>query len=95
MSVKKEYTLEELEAQYKLADEHRNTLKQQIEQKKKAEKELRDAHLALEHDKRKKEVDDALEKYKKLLRAYMRDYGSYSYNTNDNIFSFKFLNDIF
>lgn len=34
MPTKNEYTIEELEAQYKLAEEKRNSLKQQIEQKK-------------------------------------------------------------
>ena len=97
MSTKKEYTIEELEAQYKLADERRNSLKQQIEQKKREEKELREAKLAKEKDARKKEVDEALKKYKMLLKAYMNDYGAYSYTSNDNIydmFSSKFWNQI-
>ena len=97
MSTKKEYTIEELEAQYKLAEEKRNALKQQIEQKKKEEEELREAQLAKEKDARKKEVDEALEKYKTLLRAYMRDYGAYSYISDDNIFDMfnsKFWNQI-
>lgn len=96
MSTKKEYTIEELEAQYKLADEKRNALKQQIEQKKKEEEELKNAQLAIEKDARRKEVDDALEKYKKLLRAYMRDYGVYSYKSDDSfdIFNSKFWNYI-
>lgn len=95
MSTKKEYTIEELEAQYKLADEKLNTLKQQIEQKKKEEEELRVAKLAIEKDARKKEVDEAFEKYKTLLRAYIADYGIYSF-TNDedsfDLFSSKFWN---
>lgn len=97
MSTKKEYTIEELEAQYKLAEEKRNALKEQIEQKKKEEMELREAQLALEKDARKKEVDDALQRYKTLLRAYMKDYGIYSYASNDDIFdmfSSKFWNHI-
>ena len=97
MSTKKEFTIEELEAQYKLAEEKRNALKEQIEQKKKEEKELREAQLALEKDARKKEVDDALQRYKTLLRAYMKDYGIYSYTSSDDIFdmfSSKFWNHI-
>ena len=96
MSTKKEYTIEELEAQYKLAEEKRNCLKQQIEQKKKEEEDLRQAQLALQKDARKKEVDDALEKYKKLLTAYIDDYGIYSC-ANENIidlFNSKFWNSI-
>lgn len=97
MSTKKEYTIEELEVQYKLADEKRNALKQQIEQKKKEEEELRETKLAIEKDARKKEVDEAFEKYKMLLKAYMNDYGVYSYTSDDDIFdmfSSKFWNYI-
>ena len=42
--------------------------------------------LKAEKDARKKEVDEALEKYKTLLKAYMDDYGIYSYATDENIF---------
>jgi hypothetical protein len=38
MATKKEFTIEELEQQYKLVEEKREALKQQIEQKKKEEK---------------------------------------------------------
>ena len=96
MSTKKEYTMEELEAQYQLAEEKANALKEQIEQKKKEEKELREAQLALEKDARKKEVDDALEAYTTLLRAYMKDYGVYAYTYPEdlNFFGSKFWNQI-
>lgn len=97
MSVNKEYTIEELEEQYKLADEKRNALKQQIEQKKREEEERRELQLSLEKEVRKRELDDALENYKKLLRAYMRDYGIYSYSADDEIFDLfnpKFWNYI-
>ena len=95
MSTKKEYTIEELEAQYKLAEEKRNALKQQIEQKKKEEEELREAKLVLEKDTRKKEVDEELEKCKKLLKAYIDDYGIYSCTTDGDafdLFNTKFWN---
>jgi hypothetical protein len=97
MSTKKEYTIEELEAQYKLVEASQRDLKKQIEQKKKEEKELREAKLAKEKDSRKKELDEALKKYKTLLKAYMDDYGIYSYTSDDNIFdmfSSKFWNHI-
>lgn len=94
MSTKKEYTIEELEAQYKLAEEKRDALKQQIEQKKKEEKELRETQLALEKESRKKEVDDAIVKCKTLIKAYMDDYGLYSFTSTDdnNIFNSRFWN---
>lgn len=97
MSAKKEYTIEELEAQYKKTEESQKALKAQIDQKKREEKELREAKLALEKDARKAELDEALKKYKRLLRAYMNDYGIYSYTSDDNIldmFSSKFWNSI-
>lgn len=97
MSTKKEYTIEELEAQYKLAEEKRNILKQQIEQKKREEKELREAKLEAEKEMRKKEVNEALNKYMALLGAYIDDYGIYSYTSDDDIFdmfSSKFWNYI-
>ena len=98
MSTKKDYTIEELEAQYKLADEKRSALKQQIEQKKKEENELREAKLALEKEARKQELDDAFAKYKQLLTEYMRDYGVCSWKSNDgafDLFNPKFWSQIF
>lgn len=94
MSIKKEYTIEELEAQYKLAEEKTNALKQQIEQRKQEEKELREAQLTLEKEIRKKEVDEAIEKCKELIKAYMHDYGIYSFKSTDDepIFNSKFWN---
>lgn len=94
MSTKKEYTIEELEAQYKIAEEKTKALKQQIEQKKKEEEELKEAQLALEKEARKKEVDDAIVKCKTLIKEYMHDYGVYSFTSNDDdeIFNSRFWN---
>lgn len=94
MATKKEFTIEELEAQYKKTEDAQKVLKAQIEQKKKEEKEIREAQLALEKESRKKEVDEAIAKCKVLIKAYMHDYGIYSYTTdNDNdVFSSKFWN---
>lgn len=68
------------------------------EEKKRAEEEKRRKELLdAEKNTRKKEVDEALETYKHLLRAYMRDYGVYSYASDDdafNLFSSKFWNSI-
>jgi hypothetical protein len=68
------------------------------EEKKRAEEEKRRKELLdSEKNARKKEVDDALETYKHLLRAYMRDYGVCSYASDDdvfNLFSSKFWNSI-
>ena len=97
MSTKKEYTIEELEAQYKLAEEKRNALKKQIEQRKKEEEELREAQLALEKDARKKEVDEAIANTKMLIKAYINDYGIYSFtsSSDDEIFNSRFWNWVY
>lgn len=94
MSTKKEYTIEELEAQYKLAEEKRNALKQQIEEKKKEEEKLREAQFMKEKETRKKEVDEAVAKAIDLVRAWTDDFGIYSYKSDDDnsIFSSKFWN---
>ena len=94
MSTKKEFTIEELEAQYKEAEENQKALREQIEQKKKEEKELRESQLALEKETRKKEVDKAIAKCKTLVKAYMHDYGVYSFSStgDDDIFNSKFWN---
>ena len=94
MSTKKEYTIEELEAQYKLAEEKQMLLKQQIEQKKQEEKNIREAKLAAEKEERKAEVDACIAHCKELVKAYMHDYGIYSFRSadDDSIFSSKFWN---
>lgn len=94
MSSKKEYTIEELEDQYKKNEEIQRALKEQIEQKKKEEKELREAKLALEKETRKKEVDDAITNAKTLMQKYINDYGIYSFisSNDDEIFNSRFWN---
>ena len=67
------------------------------EEKKKIEEEkAKKAKLDAEKETRKKEVDDALQNYKKLLSAYMNDYGIYSFKSDDDfdIFNSKFWNFI-
>lgn len=94
MSIKKEFTIEELEAQYKQAEESQKALMEQIKQKKKEEKEAREAALAKEKAVRKKEVDEAVAKAMDLVRAWTDDFGIYSYKSDDDnsIFSSKFWN---
>ena len=75
----RELTLEELEAQY--AD-----LGEKIKQKKQDEADRKKAELALAKEERKKEVDEAKERYYELLHAYLRDYHSYEnfYNSDNS-----------
>lgn len=94
MSTKKEFTIEELEAQYNLVEEKRHALKLQIEQKKKEEKEMREAKLAAEKEARKAEVDACIAHCREVVKEYMNDYGIYSFQStdNDDIFNSKFWN---
>lgn len=89
---KRELTIEELEAQYDEIVKQRNKLYETIKMKKKEEEERRVAQLALDKKKRKEEVDKVCEQFLKLRSAYMKDYGSYDYTTDDGYTS---LFDIF
>lgn len=74
MATKKEFTIEELEAQYK-------ALGEELEARKKAEKEEREAKLAAEKEARYKEVIDAYENYEELRNNYVNDYGCFTFST--------------
>ena len=76
MATKKEFTIEELEAQYK-------ALGEELEARKKAEKEEREARLKAEKDARYKEVLDAYENFEELRDKYVNDYGSFTFRTNN------------
>jgi hypothetical protein len=81
---KKEFTLEELKEQYK-------ALGEKIAKQEKAEAEEREAKLVAEKAARKKEIESAEENYRRLLGAYIKDYGSYSATrscmSDDDIFT--------
>ena len=89
-----EYTLAELEEQYKKTEASQRALKVMIDQKIKEEERLKQQKLANEHDARKKEVDEAITNCKMLIKAYVRDYGSYSFTSSgdDDVFGSKFWN---
>ena len=67
---KKEFTIEELQAQYE-------ALGIEIEARKKAEAEEREAKLAAEKEARRTEIETLEEKLIELREAYIKDYGSY------------------
>ena len=67
------------------------------EEKKKIEEKRLKELRATEKNIRKKEVDEALEKCKRLLEAYMNDYGVYFYTSDEDVFdlfSSKFWNSM-
>lgn len=83
MANKKDFTIEELEKYYQERKAETDDLKKMIEEMKKEEADRKKAQLELEKDNRKKEVDDAFQKYSELLKAYIKDYGSYKVVTSD------------
>lgn len=95
---KKEFTIEELEKAYQEHKAETDALKDKIEKMKQEEKEKKEAQLALEKENRKKEVDEAFNKYSELLKAYIEDYGYYGttiyaddYNWFHNKFGWSFF----
>lgn len=78
----KKITTEELAKQVEEAKEVFDRLNEQLQRQQKEEEEKKQAKLALEKDARKKEVDEAWENYRTLLRAYIEDYGYFSITTN-------------
>ena len=72
----KEFTIEELEKQYK-------ELGEMLTLKKQEEAEKKQAKLAAEKDARKAEVDLAFDHWVELYKAYKKDYGSYTLTRNN------------
>ena len=72
MATKKEFTIEELEAQYK-------ALGEELEARKKAEAEEKSAKLRAEKDARFKEVIDANKHADALREAVVEDYGYFTF----------------
>ena len=82
--ITKDLTIEELEKQYAEITEKYHTVGEQLRKKKQDEADHKKAQLALEQEKRKDEVDAALDKYHELLKAYIKDYGRYSNKKTNN-----------
>ena len=78
MENKKDFTIEELVQAYEETKVKAEALQEKIKQAKQEEEDRRKAELALEKESRKKEVDEALDNYSKLLKAYVEDYGPYT-----------------
>ena len=76
--IQTEMTLEELKAKYETLTEEYNTLGQQIKQKEQEAEDKRRAELETEKETRQKEVEDAYNQYRILLRRFIKDYGTFS-----------------
>jgi antirestriction protein len=77
MANKKDYTIEELRKMYADSLKESKTIGEMLRQKEKDEEDRKKAQLALEKETRKKEVDEALENFRNLVNAYIKDYGTY------------------
>jgi hypothetical protein len=96
MANKKEFTSEELAKACEEAKKNFEKLNEQYLKAKREEEEEKAAQLALEKEARKKEVDEAYDKYLELLSAYVKDYGSYSTTAySDDWFPNKFWRSFF
>ena len=89
-NTKREMTIEELEKEYAEITKEYQLIEEELKKKKQEEKDRKTAQLAADQEKRKKEVDEAFEKYYTLIKEYIRDYGSYSTMTSNTVDS-KYL----
>lgn len=83
-------TLEQLKAELEQAQQAFDAAKKLAEQKEKEEAERKKAELAAEKSKRKKEIEEAKNHYCTLIKQYIADYGSYTYESEDDD-NFNFL----
>jgi hypothetical protein len=96
MSNKKDFTIKELAQQCEEAKKNFEALSEQLKKAQQDEEDRKKAQLALEKENRKKKVDDAFENYRKLLKAYIEDYGSYhTESASDDWFSSPFWKGFF
>ena len=87
----KKFNIEELEQQCFEAEKNLKTLHEQLNKAKKEEEEVKQEKLRAEKEIRKKELDEAFEKWERLRKAFIRDYGYYSTSTSE---SFKDIDSI-
>jgi ABC-type transporter Mla subunit MlaD len=71
-------TIEDMRKQLQEAQKRADELRENLNKAVQEEEDRKKAQLALEKENRKKEVDEAYENYHTLLKAYIKDYGTYS-----------------
>lgn len=81
--IKKELTIEELEAELKELTERKNSLHEMIEIKKIEEEKKRKAKLNAEEEDRKKEIEIALNIANDLIKKYIEDYKKINITVDD------------
>ena len=83
-------TLEQLKAEAEKAQKAYDNAKAELIKKEKEEEELKKAKLVAEKVKRKEELENAIKHYQTLMANFIKDYGSYYYEGDDDIYSFLF-----
>ena len=93
---KREMTLEELEAEYAKKIAKCETMRIQIEKKKKEEADKKKAQIAIDKENRKKIIEEKEKELIGLVRDYIKDYGAYGINhTDENNDVFSYLYHLF
>lgn len=87
----KNYSIEELEEKYKACIHQSEMIRKQIDEKKKEE----EMKLAKIKDTRKKEIDQAIETARELISAYNKDYGTYSFEDDNEDIYHSYLYHLF
>ena len=82
-------TIEELERQY-------NELGKMINKRKQEEENAKRERLAKEQESRRLEIADKQDEVRKLIAEYIKDYGSYYYeSSSDSVYEFPYLYHMF
>ena len=89
--MEKKFNIEELEKQCLEAENNLKSLQEQLNKAKQKEEEIKQEKLRAEKEARQNELDEAFEKYNRLFKEFIRDYGYYSTSTNE---SFKDIDAI-
>lgn len=90
---KKELTIEELEAEYAKKMAKCESMRLQIEKKKREDEDRKKAQLVLEKEKRKKVIEEKEKELVELIRDYIKDYGAYGMKCNEennDVFSYLY-----
>jgi len=87
----KNFNIEELEQQCLEAEKNLKTLHEQLNAAKQEEEKTKQEKLKAEKEARKKELDEAFNRYCKLKQDFLKDYGYYSTSTSE---SFKDIDSI-
>ena len=83
-------TLDQLEAELEAAKKQYEDAQKSVTKKKAEEADRKKAELDAEKNKRKKEIEEAKNHYCALIKQYIADYGSYTYESEDDD-NFNFL----